>query len=94
MMILKSELTLRQLGEDYIIVEPEQDMIDFSKVFTLNESAACVWSKLQSKEFTLDMVVNLLLEEYGLDQSYEEMIRADAVKLIDSLEINGLLYKA
>lgn len=92
-MRLKSELTLRQLGEDYIIVEPEQDMVDFSKVFTLNESAAFVWSKLQSKEFTLEMVVDLLLEEYGLDRSYEEMIRADAVELIGALETNGLLYK-
>ena len=31
---------LRHLGDEYVIIDPEQDMIDMSKVYTLNETAA------------------------------------------------------
>lgn len=91
-MRLKSELVLRQLGEDYVMVIPEHDMVDFSKVYTLNESAAWVWTQLQLKEFTLETVVNLLLDHYDLDLPHDEGIKADAQKLIDLLKDYGLLY--
>ncbi|MBB6130778.1 PqqD family protein [Mucilaginibacter lappiensis] len=91
-MRLKSELILRQLGDDYVIVEPEQDMVDFSRVYTLNESAAWVWSQLQSEEFTLETVVNILWSRYNLNQLQKEQIAADALKLVNLLKENGLLY--
>ncbi|MBB6500961.1 PqqD family protein [Pedobacter cryoconitis] len=90
-MRLKNGLVLRQLGDDYIIVEPELDMVDLSKVYTMNESAAWVWYQLQSIEFTLETVVNLFLDHYNLDTLSEEQIKADALKLINLFRDNGLL---
>ncbi|MCL8000542.1 hypothetical protein M8994_20335, partial [Brucella sp. 21LCYQ03] len=62
-MKLRNELTLRQIGKDYIIVEPGQDKVDLSIVYTLNETAAWLWKELYGHEFSKeDMVVKLLGE--------------------------------
>ncbi len=39
-MKLREDLMLRHLGDEYVIIDPEQDMVDMSKVYTLNETAA------------------------------------------------------
>jgi hypothetical protein len=46
-MKLRTDLILRHLGNEYIVVDPGQDMVDMSKVFTLNEVAAFLWRELQ-----------------------------------------------
>lgn len=39
-MKLREDLMLRHLGDEYVIIDPERDMVDMSKVYTLNETAA------------------------------------------------------
>ncbi|WP_442590777.1 PqqD family protein [Pedobacter sp. AW31-3R] len=89
-MKLREDLVLRHVGDDHIIVDPAQDMVDMSKVFTLNDSAAWLWEKLAGQEFMNETVVELLSEEYDL--SYEQA-RADAQGLIENFGKNGLLNK-
>lgn len=87
-MKLRNDLTLRQLGDEYIIVDPSQDMVDMSKVFTLNESAAFIWNELQDIDFTVDDIVNLLIENYEVSAV---QAKADAQNLIHSFEKQGLV---
>ncbi|UIR55996.1 PqqD family protein [Sphingobacterium sp. SRCM116780] len=87
-MKLRNDLTLRQLGDEYIIVDPSQDMIDMSKVFTLNQSAAFLWEELQGKDFFLGDVVALILDNYEVSQ---EIAEHDAKQLITSFQEQGLL---
>jgi hypothetical protein len=89
-MKLKEDLVLRHLGEDHIIVDPGQDMVDLSKVFTLNDSAAWLWEKLSGQEFSDQTVVALLSEQYSI--SYAQAT-ADAQTLIENFKKNGLLNK-
>ena len=35
----------------------------------MNESAAYLWEKIQNREFTMDDLVDLLMEEYDVDAS-------------------------
>ena len=42
--------------------------IDFTKVITLNESAAFIWQQVEGKEFTEDDMVNALLDEYEVEK--------------------------
>ncbi|MFZ4260396.1 PqqD family protein [Sphingobacterium sp. HJSM2_6] len=65
-MKLRSDLTLRQIGNEYIMVEPENGILDLSKVFCLNRSAAHLWSKLQGVEFNENDVAKILAKEYEL----------------------------
>lgn len=79
---------LRHVGDDYIIVEPGQDQIDMSRVYTLNETAAWLWEQLQGKDFTLADVTTLLLDRYDVD---EQTATQDAAKLIELFQIQGLV---
>ena len=87
-MNLREDLILRHVGEDYIIVEPGQDQIDMSRVYTLNETAAWLWEQLQGKEFQLSDVTSLLLDRYEVD---ETTASNDAQKLIDLFRAQNLL---
>ena len=42
----KSNLRLRKIGRQYMIVNTRQENVDLSDVFTLNETAAGVWQQM------------------------------------------------
>ncbi|MFD1771600.1 PqqD family protein [Sphingobacterium suaedae] len=87
-MKLKANLTLRQVGNEHIIVEPNQGMVDLSKVFTLNETAAFLWKELDGQDFEKDAVVQLLMDNYDVD---EDQAQQDAIALLDHFRGQGLL---
>lgn len=87
-MKLRSDLTIRQLGDESIIVDPSQDMVDMTKVFTLNETAAFLWNQLQGQDFSVDNIVTILLENYDVT---DKVARQDAQVMIDSFTKQGLL---
>ena len=89
-MKLKEDLVLRHVGDDHIIVDPGQEMVDLSKVFTLNDSAAWLWEKLAGQSFTSETVVELLSEAYNIPHT---QAAGDAQRLIENFEKNGLLNK-
>lgn len=87
-MKLREDLVLRHIGDDHVIVDPEQDMVDMSKVFTLNDSAAWLWDELTGQDFTIVTIVKLLKEQYDVS---DELAEKDAQKLIEVFRENGLL---
>lgn len=89
-MKLKEDLVLRHVGDDHVIVDPGQDIVDMSMVFILNDSAAWLWEELARQEFTDAGVAELLIEQY--DVSYEQA-QKDAQTLIETFEKNGLMIK-
>jgi len=90
MMKLRADLVLRHIGKDHVIVDPGQEVVDMSAVFTLNDTAAWLWEQLEGKAFTRDTVVELLLAEYDVSA---EQADVDAGKLLETFERNGLLSK-
>ena len=87
-MKLRSDLMLRRLGHECIIVEPGQDTVDMSKVFTFNDTAVFIWERLQGREFTLETVVEMLLENYEVE---EDVAKRDALALLQTFKEYGLL---
>lgn len=87
-MKLRQDLVLRKVGDDYIMVDPSQGMVDLSKVHTLNETAAWLWEQLAGKEVNVDQVATLLCERYDVSQ---EKAAADAEALVQEFEKAGLL---
>ncbi|QQT25879.1 PqqD family protein [Sphingobacterium spiritivorum] len=90
MMKLRTDIRLRKIGEEYIIVDPGQGMADMSKVYTLNETAAFVWNELKDLEFSDATIVELLLDNYDLTP---ETAQEDAKNLIRNLQDEGLLME-
>jgi len=79
-MKLNNSFILRQVGQESIIVEPNQGMVDFSKVFTLNESAAFLWNELVGSEFEENDAVQKLLDHYDVD---EDQARKDVTAILE-----------
>ncbi|MDR0261905.1 MAG: PqqD family protein [Sphingobacterium sp.] len=89
-MKLRSDLVLRTIGSDHLIVDPSQDMVDLSTVYTLNSSAAWLWEQLKGKEFNIDAIVELLCENYDVDI---DQAKSDAETLLQDFQNQGLLEK-
>jgi len=86
-MKLRADLTLRKVGNEYFIVEPDQGMVDLSKVFTLNETAAFLWNSLQGKEFDSQSAADILIQEYQIDQ---DTALKDTQKILDMFKSQSL----
>jgi len=71
-------------------VDPSQDMVDLSTVYTLNSSAAWLWEQLKGKEFNIDSIVDLLCENYNVDI---DQAKSDAEILLQDFQKQGLLEK-
>lgn len=65
-MKLKSNLKLRKIGTQYIIVADAEN-IDVSKVIALNSTAAFLWRQAEDKDFTVRQLTAALCASYDVD---------------------------
>ena len=75
----KKGFELQNVCGEYIIVPAGIENVDFSRIISLNPTAAFLWEKVSKLEtFTVDNMVEALLAEYEVE---EEIAREDS-KLI------------
>ena len=87
-MKIKNGFELREMCGEVIIIGTGVENIDFSKVISLNESAASLWREVEGKEFTPATLTALLLEEYDVD---EATALADATALANQWVSVGIV---
>lgn len=68
-MEIKDGFELREMCGEHIIIGTGMANIDFSKVISLNESAAYLWRAIEGKEFTVQLLAELLTEQYDIDDA-------------------------
>ncbi|MBQ2459728.1 MAG: PqqD family protein [Bacteroidaceae bacterium] len=66
-MKIKKGFELRQICGENIIVAYGEANIDFSRIISLNESAAFLWKTVLDKEFTEQTLADALCAEYEVD---------------------------
>ena len=79
---------LRSLCGGHIVTGEGLARVDFSKVISLNDTAAYLWEQIQDKDFTPEELVALLTERYDVDA---QQARADVDKLLASWREAGLI---
>ena len=79
---------MRTICGENIVIAHGIENIDFSRIITLNASAADVWNAVVGKDFEIADIVSMLLEEYDVD---EQTATADATQLIDDWKKAGLI---
>ena len=85
----KKGYTLRSLGNEYILVaESLDEAIDFSRMISLNATAAFLWKEVEGKEFDTEMLVSLLMEEYGITHN---VAANDVASLLETLKTANLI---
>ena len=81
----KKGFRLRELGGDYILIGESAELIDFNHIITFNEAAAYLWQNVQGKDFDVETLTQLLLDEYDVS---EDIACEDAQATMDDwLEI-------
>lgn len=81
-------LVLRPLGREFIVTGDGLSRIDFSKVVSMNATAAYLWEQLQGRDFSEEEMTTLLTARYDVS---EEIARADVAKLLESWRKAGVL---
>lgn len=84
----KKGFRLRTICGENIIVAEGIENIDFSKIISMNESSAYLWSKVQDQSFTIEQLVALLREEYEVD---EATATADVKALVAKWQEAGII---
>ena len=87
-MRLLDGFVLRSIAGECIVTGEGLARVDFSKVISLNASAAYLWEQIQVKDFTPEDLVALLTARYDVDA---QTARADVDKLLDTWRQNGLM---
>ena len=70
-MHLKEGYVLRELGDDAIVIG-EGLTVDFQRLVSLNSSAAYLWKQVEGREFDVQTLTDLLLDEYEVERSAAE----------------------
>ena len=60
---------LRDVMGQATVIGEGVEQVNFNKLVTLNESAAFLWRAVEGKEFTVETLASLLMENYGIDES-------------------------
>jgi len=64
--------TLRSLGKEFVLVAEGLEAVDFSRMISMNETAAFLWRSVEDKDFEAETLVDLLLEEYDISREVAE----------------------
>lgn len=89
-MKIKEGFKLRTVGKEYIVAGEGLQQIDFNKLISLNTSAAYLWHEVESKEFDVQTLADLLTAKYNIPG---EQALADAADVANSWVEAGIVEK-
>lgn len=87
-MKIKEGFELREICGEQIILSHGMENIDFTKIISLNETAAFLWNKAVGKDFDKEMLAHTVQEVYEVD---EAVARADVERIVEQWRQSGLL---
>lgn len=87
-MKIKKGFVLRELAGEHIVSAEGLEQIDFTKLISLNPTAAYLWQQVEEKDFTEPMLTHLLIEAYEVD---EATAQADVCQLVKRWKEAGLI---
>lgn len=68
-MRINEKMKIRDVAGENIVIMPSDDAADMTKVVALNESSLLLYNQLKGREFSLDDAVQLLLDNYDVDEA-------------------------
>lgn len=91
-MRLKKGFELRDVCGEKVIIASGIENIDFSKMISVNESAACLWEALAARnaDFTLSDAIDAMCKEYEVS---EQQATTDVENLLKVWLQQGIIEK-
>ena len=87
-MNINEKIKVRQVVGENVVILPGDHGTDMTRVVALNESALVLYNALKGREFELEDVVRVLVDEYEVDESDARM---DAQAWVDDMKKNNLI---
>ncbi|MGN0007037.1 MAG: PqqD family protein [Alistipes sp.] len=87
-MKFKEGYKVRDIAGEHVVIMQGRFGSDMTRVIALNETSLLLWNELQDKEFDIDTVKQVLLDNYDVDADTAEH---DAKAWIEKLEECGLV---
>lgn len=87
-MRIKEGFNLRRVGDENVIVAQGIQNINFSKIISLNGTAAFLWKEVEEREFSADLLAELIFDRYDIDI---ETARKDAAELLEAWLSVGII---
>jgi hypothetical protein len=79
---------LRDLGSEYVLVAEGAGAVDFTRMISMNASAAFLWEQVEGKDFDSNTLASLLMEQYGISR---ETADQDAAHLLQNWKDANLI---
>lgn len=89
-MKLKEDFTIRKVGDEYMMISESGSSLDYTRVISLNSTAAYLIEQTKQEDFTKEKLVTLLIEKYDVDH---ERAANDVDILIKKLIEEDLIIK-
>lgn len=84
----KKELTLHQVGDEYIIMPCGTGNVNFNRIISLNPTAARLWESVEGKEFDAGTLTAYLTKHYEVKA---DTASRDALRLIEDWQEAGII---
>lgn len=84
----KGCLQLRKIGNKYMLVETCNGQMNMADVFSLNETAARLWQRINEGRFTPEELADWICGEYDTDK---ETALADVLRQLSEWKKFGLI---
>ncbi|MBQ8022619.1 MAG: PqqD family protein [Bacteroidales bacterium] len=65
-MRIKKGFVLRRICDQYVITGEGLEQVNFSKLVTLNNTAAFLWQAVEGKDFDPETLADLLFDKYDV----------------------------
>lgn len=87
-MKINERMKIRQVVGENVVIMPGVESTEMTRVVALNESAMLLYNALTGREFEVDDVVRMLVDEYEVD---EDAARKDAEAWVADMKKNHLI---
>lgn len=87
-MRIKETYKIREIADEYLIVNQGQPDGDMTQVISLNDTAVLMWRTFEGREFTAADVAQMLMDTFGIGQALADK---DAIAWTESLKRAGAI---
>ena len=87
-MQIKKNIRIKQIGDEKILVSNDGKNLDYTRIISLNQSAAFLIEESMEKEFTVQEWAHRLTDRYDIAYA---LALSDAQKVVDKLKQAGVL---
>lgn len=68
-MKFKEGYKVREIAGEHVVIMQGRFGVDMTRVIALNESSLLLWNELQDKEFSVEDVKQVLLDNYEVEEA-------------------------